>query len=47
MSGIILLMLIRNISGVFQIMQEPLAMTGGGPNNASLSLGLLGLYISR
>lgn len=42
MSGIILLMLIRNISGVFQIMQEPLAMTGGGPNNASLSLGLLG-----
>lgn len=42
MSGIILLMLIRNISGVFQIMEQPLAMTGGGPNNASLSLGLLG-----
>lgn len=42
MSGIVLLMLIRNISGVFQIMEQPLAMTGGGPNNASLSLGLLG-----
>lgn len=42
MWGVILLMLIRQISGVFQIMTEPLAMTGGGPNNASLSLSLLG-----
>lgn len=32
------LMLIKQIIGVFQIMQEPLAMTGGGPNNASMSL---------
>lgn len=32
------LMLIRQIIGVFQIMQEPLAMTSGGPNNASMSL---------
>ncbi len=41
MWGVILLMLINNISGVFQIMTEPLTMTGGGPNNASLSLSLL------
>lgn len=32
------LMLIRQIIGVFQVMQEPLAMTSGGPNNASMSL---------
>lgn len=32
------LMLIRQIIGVFQVMQEPLAMTDGGPNNASMSL---------
>lgn len=32
------LMLIKQIIGIFQIMQEPLAMTGGGPNNASMSL---------
>lgn len=32
------LMLIKQIIGVFQIMQEPLAMTDGGPNNASISL---------
>lgn len=38
MKGLLLLMLIRQIIGVFQIMQEPLAMTGGGPNNASSTL---------
>lgn len=32
------LILVKQIIGVFQIMQEPLAMTGGGPNNASMSL---------
>lgn len=32
------LMLIRQIISVFQVMQEPLAMTSGGPNNASISL---------
>lgn len=36
--SLMLLMLVRQIIGVFQIMQEPLAMTAGGPNNASMSL---------
>lgn len=35
------LMLIMQIIAVFQILYEPLVMTGGGPNNASLSLMLL------
>lgn len=39
MEGIILLNLVRQIIGVFQIMEQPLAMTGGGPNGASISLG--------
>ena len=38
MEGLLLLNLVRQIIGVFQIMQEPLAMTGGGPNGASASL---------
>ncbi|HBE77300.1 MAG TPA: sugar ABC transporter permease [Firmicutes bacterium] len=37
-SGIILLMLIMQIITVFQVMIQPLSMTGGGPNDASLSL---------
>ncbi len=41
-SSIILLMLIKNISGVFQVFTEPMTMTGGGPNNASLTISLLG-----
>lgn len=36
----ILLMFVRQIIGVFQIMEQPLVMTDGGPNNASLSLNL-------
>lgn len=36
--GILLLQLVRQIISVFQIMQEPLAMTDGGPNGASTSL---------
>lgn len=36
----ILLMLVQQIIGVFQIFDQPLVMTDGGPNNASLSLGL-------
>lgn len=36
------LYLVQQIISVFQIMQEPLLMTGGGPNNASLSLALQG-----
>lgn len=39
-----LLMLIQQIIGVFQIMSEPLAMTAGGPDNASLTLSLQGYY---
>lgn len=37
--GILLLNFVNQIIGVFQIMEEPLAMTGGGPNGASISLG--------
>ncbi|MDD6483637.1 MAG: sugar ABC transporter permease [Clostridiales bacterium] len=37
--GILILNLVRQIIGVFQIMEQPLAMTGGGPNGASISLG--------
>lgn len=39
---IISLMFIMQIIGVFQVMYEPLMMTSGGPNNASMSLLLLG-----
>ncbi len=39
---IITLFFIRQIIGVFQVMVEPMAMTGGGPNNASVSLSLQG-----
>lgn len=41
MSGILMLNFIRQIIAVFQIVQEPLTMTGGGPNGASATLGLL------
>ena len=44
MRSLILLMTIRQIIGVFQIMEQPLAMTGGGPNGASMSLGLTGYF---
>ena len=36
--GVLLLTFIRQIIGVFQVLQEPLAMTGGGPNGASTSI---------
>ena len=39
MSGIVLLFLIRQIMGVFQIVDQPMQMTGGGPGNASMTLG--------
>lgn len=42
LKGLMLLMMIRQIITIFQIMEEPLAMTGGGPDNSSLSLGLQG-----
>ncbi len=38
MEGLLLLNLVRQIISVFQIMEQPLAMTGGGPNGASVSL---------
>lgn len=41
-SGILLLNFVRQIIGVFQVVEQPLTMTGGGPNGASMSLGLLG-----
>ncbi len=36
--GVMLLNFVNQIIGVFQIMEQPLAMTGGGPNGASVSL---------
>lgn len=38
MEGLLLLNIVRQIIGVFQVMEQPLAMTGGGPNGASTSL---------
>lgn len=40
MRGIMLLSFVRQIITVFNVTEQPLAMTGGGPNGASLSLGL-------
>ena len=40
-SGLTLLLLIQQVIGVFSIMEQPLQMTNGGPNNASMSLGHL------
>ena len=37
--GMLLLNLVNQIIAVFQIMEQPLAMTGGGPNGASVSWG--------
>lgn len=39
-SGIVFLFFVKMIISVFQIMDVPLMMTDGGPNNASISLGL-------
>lgn len=44
MKGIMLLMAIRQIISVFSITEQPLAMTGGGPNGASMSLGLTNYF---
>ena len=41
---LILLMGIRQIIGVFQVVEQPMVMTGGGPNGASMSLGLTNYY---
>ena len=42
MLPIFLLMAVKQIIGVFQVIDQPLVMTGGGPNGASTSLALLG-----
>lgn len=44
MSGILFLNAIRQIIAVFQITEQPLVMTGGGPNGASMSLGLTNYF---
>lgn len=41
---LILLMTIRQIIAVFQVVEQPMVMTGGGPNGASMSLGLTNYY---
>ncbi len=41
MSGMLALFAVRQIISVFNVMEQPLQMTDGGPNNASISLGLL------
>jgi multiple sugar transport system permease protein len=43
-SGIMGLLFIMQVIGTFQTMQEPLVMTSGGPNNASLTLMLESYY---
>ena len=40
MSPIFLLMAARQVISVFQVMEQPMAMTGGGPNNESVTLAL-------
>ncbi|MBO5059469.1 MAG: sugar ABC transporter permease [Clostridia bacterium] len=42
MSGTMLLLGIRQIISVFQVTEQPLVMTDGGPNGASTTLGLTG-----
>jgi len=37
--GVLILNFVRQIIGVFQVMEQPLSMTGGGPDGASASLG--------
>lgn len=44
MRGIVLLMAIKQIIGVFNVTEQPLTMTGGGPNGASMSLGLTNYF---
>ena len=39
-SGVSLLFLVRQIINVFSVMEQPLQMTGGGPNGASTTMGL-------
>ena len=41
MRGIMLLLLITHIIGTFSITEEPMVLTGGGPNGASTTMGLM------
>lgn len=41
MSGILILFIIRQIISVFNVMEQPMQMTDGGPNGASMTLGLM------
>lgn len=41
MSGMVKMMFIMQIINVFQVFQQPLTMTGGGPNNASVTLAMV------
>lgn len=44
MYGILILNFVRQIINIFQISEMPMVMTGGGPNGATLSLGLTNYY---
>ena len=44
MRGIMMLMAIRQIICVFNVTEQPLTMTGGGPNGASLSIRLTNYF---
>ena len=44
MRGVMLLMAIRQIIAVFNVTEQPLTMTGGGPNGASMSIGLTNYF---
>lgn len=41
MFGLLALNIVQQIIGVFQVMNEPLVLTGGGPNGASMSVSYL------
>ena len=41
MYGMLILFGVKQIIAVFNVMEQVLQMTGGGPNNASVTLGLL------
>jgi multiple sugar transport system permease protein len=44
MRGVLLLLLINQIIAVFNVTEQPLVMTSGGPNGASMSLGLTNYF---
>ncbi|MEG2380754.1 MAG: sugar ABC transporter permease, partial [Oscillospiraceae bacterium] len=40
LKGIMMLFAVQQVIGVMQVMEQPMTMTGGGPDNASLTLAL-------